>query len=282
MPYTGACFVLGSAAICGLVPLNGFVSEWLLYRGLFALASAPVAVGARLIALLLAGWLATVGALALATFGKAVGIGFLGRPRTPRAARAREGGPGMLGAQLGLAALCILAAPLAPEVLAWMAPVRRQLLGSTHPATAPPPALGAVAAVLLLGSLALALRSRRAAVTRPLRPFITWECGFGDLGPRTQYTAASFAQPIARMFGAIYHYSQDLRLDGRDRRHFPEELEVRPAYEPYLETRVYGPMVAFLRHLSSTVVARLQAGSIHQYLLSMAIALGVLLWLGYR
>jgi hypothetical protein len=142
--------------------------------------------------------------------------------------------------------------------------------------------VGAAAAILLLGSLGLALWSRRAALRKPVRPFITWECGFGDLGPRTQYTAASFVQPIARMFGSIYHYSQDLHLEGRDRRHFPEELEVRPAYEPYLETRVYGPMVAFLRHLSTTVVARLQAGSIHQYLLSMAIALGALLWLGYR
>jgi hypothetical protein len=84
------------------------------------------------------------------------------------------------------------------------------------------------------------------------------------------------------MFGALYHYSQDLRLEGRDRRHFPEEVEVEPDYEPYLETRVYAPLVTLLRHLSTTLVARLQAGSIHQYLLSMAIALGVLLWLGSR
>jgi hypothetical protein len=57
---------------------------------------------------------------------------------------------------------------------------------------------------------------------------------------------------------------------------------VEPGYEPYLETRVYTPMIAFLRHFSTTLVARLQAGSIHQYLLSMALALLLLLWLGYR
>jgi hypothetical protein len=231
---------------------------------------------------------AIVGALALATFTKAVGIGFLGRPRSPQAARAREGDGGMIGAQLGLAAGCVLAALLAPEVLAWMAPIRRQLLGSGiasatgSEGVAAPAAVAPIAAALLLGCVVLALWTRSAAAARPTRRFITWECGFGDLGPRTQYTAASFSQPIARMFGGLYHYSQELQLAGRDRRHFPEEVEFQSAYEPYLETRVYGPMIALMRHLSATTVARLQAGSIHQYLLYMVVALGALLWLGYR
>jgi hypothetical protein len=243
-----------------------------------------VAVGVRLVGLLLAGWVAVVGGLALATFAKAVGIGFLGRARSHRAERAREGSAGMVGAQAGLAALCALAALLAPGVLRWMAPVRKQLLGSMESAggVAAPVALAPIAGALVVGCLGLALWARGAAGKQPTRRFVTWECGFGELGPRTQYTAASFAQPIARMFGGFYHYSQELRLAGRDRRHFPEEIEIEPAYEPYLETRVYGPLIGFLRHLSTTLVARLQAGSIHQYLLYMVVALGVLLWLGCR
>jgi len=35
MPLTGALFLTGAVAICGLPPLNGFVSEWLIYLGLF-------------------------------------------------------------------------------------------------------------------------------------------------------------------------------------------------------------------------------------------------------
>src|SRR5262249_22056521 len=35
MPYTGLAFLLGAVAICGLPPLNGFVSELLIYLGLF-------------------------------------------------------------------------------------------------------------------------------------------------------------------------------------------------------------------------------------------------------
>ena len=35
MPWTSLCFLVGSVAICGLPPLNGFVSEFLIYLGLF-------------------------------------------------------------------------------------------------------------------------------------------------------------------------------------------------------------------------------------------------------
>src|SRR5205807_3118219 len=35
MPCTAFCFLIGAVAICGLPPLNGFVSELLIYLGLF-------------------------------------------------------------------------------------------------------------------------------------------------------------------------------------------------------------------------------------------------------
>ena len=35
MPWTSLCFLVGAVAICGLPPLNGFVSEFLIYLGLF-------------------------------------------------------------------------------------------------------------------------------------------------------------------------------------------------------------------------------------------------------
>jgi hypothetical protein len=138
--------------------------------------------------------------------------------------------------------------------------------------------------LLVLGATVAALAGWMSVLSRaqPVRRFITWECGFGDLGPRTQYTATSFAQPIARMFGAVYRYSVQITIHGRDRRHFPEAVRVALSYEPYLETRFYAPLVRLIQHTAGTLLMRLQAGSIHQYLLFMLLALGVLLWLGYR
>jgi len=287
MPGTAACFITGSAAICALPPLNGFASEWLLYRGLFGLAHAGPSVGARLVGLLLLGWLALVGALALACFVKVVGIVFLGRPRSREAGRAREGTRGMVGAQLFLALLCALLGLAAPAVLI---PLGRITAGTfAHPQAGNRSLLGPVwtlpmpLVALLLGVSLAALAAWMSALasSRPVRRFITWECGFGDLGPRTQYTATSFAQPIVRMFGALYGYSVKLTVEGRDRRHFPEKMLVEPADEPYLETRVYAPLLNLIQ-AAGTLAMRLQAGSIHQYLLYMALALGALLWLGYR
>lgn len=283
MPWTAACFLVGSAAICALPPLNGFASEWLLYQGFVGLAHSGPSVSTRLAGLLLIGWLALVGGLALACFVKAVGVVFLGQPRGRQAERAREGTPGMVAAQLVLSLACGglgLAAPLVLIPLGRIAAATtggRLLLGEVW--TLPMPllalALGLTVAVLAAWMSALAR-------SQPVRRFITWECGFGDLGPRTQYTATSFAQPIARMFGAFYRYSVKISIHGQDRRHFPEGVSVEPMHEPYLETRLYIPLLRLVQHTAGTVLMRLQAGSIHQYLLFMVLALALLLWLGYR
>ncbi|KAF0170539.1 MAG: NADH dehydrogenase (quinone), partial [Limisphaerales bacterium] len=115
MPWTASLFALGAAAISGLPPLNGFVSEWLVFLGLFdaTLAHGPSAWAAIPAAIALG----VTGALALACFVKVCGVVFLGAPRSPAAAHAHECGPAMRGAMLVLAAACV-AIGVAP-VLFW-------------------------------------------------------------------------------------------------------------------------------------------------------------------
>src|SRR5205823_2160773 len=105
MPWTASLFALGAIAISGLPPLNGFVSEWLVFLGLFdslpshipvpwlpasglAQNTMPVAVAALPAAILLG----VTGALALACFVKVCGVVFLGLPRSKIAERAHESG----------------------------------------------------------------------------------------------------------------------------------------------------------------------------------------------
>src|SRR5262249_57226904 len=87
------------------------------------LARSTPSAGTRLVGLLLLGWLALVGALALACFVKAVGIVFLGRARSQPAEHAHEGTGAMVTAQLLLALACAslgLAAPVVLKALGWM------------------------------------------------------------------------------------------------------------------------------------------------------------------
>lgn len=283
MPWTAGSFIIGSAAICALPPLNGFASEWLLYKGFFGLAQHGMGVGGRLCGLLLMGWLALIGALALACFVKAVGVVFLGLPRSEQAERAREGTRGMIIAQVFLSIICAGLGIAASFVLIPLGRVVESVQGNPSVLekawTLPIPML-VIALVFTLGALIIwmSILSR----SKPARRFITWECGFGDLGPRMQYTASSFVQPIARMFRAVNHYAVQVDVHGPGRKDFPDAVSVESDYEPYLQTRVYTPALKLIQNTAGTFLARLQAGSIHQYLFYMMIALGLLLFLGYR
>ncbi len=282
MPWTAAAFIVGSASICALPPLNGFASEWLLYQGFFNIARSGPTTGARFGGLLLMGWLALVGALAIACFVKAVGIVFLGVPRSPQAEKAHEAGPGMVGAQVLLAVLCAVLGVGATSVLIPLGKITALIgdSGSLDGVWTLPIPLLAVVLVLTIGAIAAWMQLL--ARTRPSRVFITWECGFGDLGPRTQYTASSFAQPIARIFGAIYGYGTQITVDDGKRGHFPQSVDAETTHEAYLETKVYMPFLQGVQRVASVFLMRLQAGSVHQYLFYMAVVLGLLIWVGVR
>ena len=103
-PLTALLFLGGAVAISGLPPFNGFVSEWLIYTGVFS--SAGNDVGGGIAILLVAPVLALTGALALACFVKVFGMTFLGRPRSDCAMQAREARTGMLAPMMVLLGCC--------------------------------------------------------------------------------------------------------------------------------------------------------------------------------
>jgi formate hydrogenlyase subunit 3/multisubunit Na+/H+ antiporter MnhD subunit len=280
MPGTYALFALGAAAICGLPPLNGFASEWLLYQGSLQMAGSGAAALLRFCGMIMIGWVALVGALALACFVRTLGVAFLGRPRSAGADHAHEVAAPMLAAKALLAGGCVVLGLGVPALLPTLQRLVAPLApGSDHLVAAWTLPMGAVVLVMAatLGVGALWLRS--AAVRQPTRSYITWECGFGPLGPRMQVAAASFSQPIARLFGALFRYAVELKIDGSNRRLFPEEITVRPKTETVLESRVYHPLVRWVDRAGDWIV-RLQAGSIQLYLLTMFATLLVLLIVG--
>src|SRR5262245_41095791 len=81
MPATGLLFLVGSIAICGLPPLNGFVSEWLIYVGAFR-GGAALVPEFTVFSVVVVVSLALIGGLAAACFVKAFGIVFLGEARS--------------------------------------------------------------------------------------------------------------------------------------------------------------------------------------------------------
>ncbi|MEO8327806.1 MAG: proton-conducting transporter membrane subunit, partial [Nitrospirota bacterium] len=89
MPWTGLFFLIGAVSISALPPTNGFVSEWLVFQGLFLSLELP-SLFLKLMLPIAAALLALTGALALACFVKAFGISFLALPRSSHARKAQE------------------------------------------------------------------------------------------------------------------------------------------------------------------------------------------------
>ncbi|MCX5684802.1 MAG: proton-conducting transporter membrane subunit, partial [Planctomycetota bacterium] len=207
MPWTAMAFLVGSAAICGLPPLNGFVSEFLVYLGSYrsaATLAAPEA-SAGLVAIAA---LAMIGGLAAACFTKAFGVIFLGEARSEHVAGAHEVGAPMKIAMLALAAGCIIVGLAGPAVIGAMGPVVGSVVRLPEAEVAAGLASGgtalwyvtaAAAAFFVLVGLLAALR-RRLLAGRTVGQAGTWDCGYVAPTARMQYTASSFAQPIVRMF----------------------------------------------------------------------------------
>jgi len=271
MPWTAGLFALGAVAISGLPPLNGFVSEWLVYLGLFdaTLSHGPSAWAAIPAAILLG----VTGALALACFTKVCGVIFLGAPRSPAAAHAHESGAAMRGAMLVLGAACV-AIGVAPVVF-WPAVARAMDVWNPVWVGAPPPALSALSIFhVTLAVIVVALtgwlwrRVRRGGLVRAL----TWDCAYALPTGRMQYTAGSFAGIINEWFAWIL----------RPERHqlLPENLF--PAVARYAEhtpetvlEKIVQP-AALLVMRASTAARSLQHGRVQAYLLYLLIGVGAL------
>ncbi len=275
MRFTGAAFLVGAVAICGLPPLNGFVSEWLITLGSFrALTDDSAGVG-MLGAAAGAPALALIGALAVACFVKAFSAVFLGSPRVPAAAiEAGDPSRSMLFSMGGLALGCAViglwpagAARLSRDAAGAL------LLGRAGVKTdADLGALGGLP-LLLLGILA-ATGIAAVAWTRPATRTTTWDCGYAAPSPRIQYTASSFAQILVGLFRwAVLPDERRPSLTGP----FPaagERFESH-APDPVLDRFL---LPGLTRGLSFLGLARvIQAGRIQTYLLYIVVTLVVLL-----
>lgn len=277
MPRTAFFFGLGAVAICGLPPLNGFVSELLIYIGSFR----ALGIGQALSwpqASFVAPVLALIGGLALACFVKAFGAVFLGTPRSPHVEHAHESGGFMTRPMWILGGLCLLIGMLPFAV----APVLDRGVRSWVPAGIQLPALSSLAPLgwVSMGAMGLALllalawsALRRRIGQAPVGSAGTWDCGYAGPLPRAQYTASSYAQ----MLGVLFAWVQRPRIHWRKvagifaghakfTSHVPDlmlDVILKPAF------RIGAKVLSSFRFI--------QAGNIHAYLFYIVMFLIVLL-----
>jgi hydrogenase-4 component B len=279
MPRTALGFLIGAVAICGLPPLNGFISELLIYLGLFrtlglngdlAWPGAAFAVPA----------LALIGALAVACFVKVYGAVFLGAGRSAHVRHAHESGITMV-APLGVLAACCFAIGLAPQAVA---PVLERAvfswLGEPINVDLNLAAIAPLQVVGLLGLVLLALVAAAglflwSAIRQVDEPAPTWDCGYAAPSARMQYTSSSFAQMLVGLFAwALRPRIKQPRVMGL----FPGKAEFHSEVPDAVLEDVVLPSSRFLARLASWLRV-FQQGSIQAYLVYIvAILIVLFLW----
>jgi hydrogenase-4 component B len=193
-PWFTALFIIGSLAISGIPPLNGFMSEFLIYKGFFESASA-LGRYFPLFMLVMAVGLAFVGGLALACFTKIDSVMFLGTERTSlgtftvtAADYAAVGFPAILCVVFGIYPQSIV--NVITSVIAqhrWgIALEPYTIIAQWNMMT------------FVFVSVVLAIACVFVVKTLVVRPRISaaWGCGYRAQTPKMQYTASSYANEI--------------------------------------------------------------------------------------
>jgi formate hydrogenlyase subunit 3/multisubunit Na+/H+ antiporter MnhD subunit len=270
MPWTASAMMVGGVAIAALPPLNGFVSEWLMYLGL--LQCGLTANDSRsLPAFFAVGLLALIGSLAAVAFVRLTGIVLLGSPRSEVARHAHDSSPWMLGPMLLLVFLCLAVAMIPQAVTGWIAGALDQVLarqagGSSvklDSSEAPLSIVGYVNAGTLiafaagmLGVLALVRRAVQAEGA-------TWGCGYGRPTVRMQYTGRSLAEMIGEHLLPRFLRPHTARRAPRGL--FPSESDFETESPDPVSAKVYEP---FFRRWAERFsrLRVLQQGQLHVYL----------------
>jgi hydrogenase-4 component B len=273
MPLTGWAFLVGAAAIAGLPPLNGFVSEWLTLEALFHLTLVPGVASGLTGALALAA-LGVAIALAVFCFVKVAGLALLGPPRRLAVEHAAEAPWAMRAGLVALASWCVLLGLVPGELAARCAtilPGSARLSGSIRlhpPGTGGLPTLAlALAVVCLVGGLRL-VRGRRVADTAP-----TWVCG-QEVVPALRFTSAGFSKPVRLVLEVVLRPERE--ISRRSAGGVLQSARYRGRVPLLIEERIYRPLAA--RALQGARLIRLlQSGRLGTYAIYLSVLLVVLL-----
>ena len=294
MPWTGLLFLIGAISISAIPPLNGFVSEWLLYQSLFMGSLANLG-ALRVFGPIAAMVLGLVGAMVAMCFVKAYGTTFTGPARSPHAEQAAEVPGSMLAGMAILALSAIVLGVGAPVVAPFIGGIAAELAHlpadfitnglqvfpteGSQTALSTPFVLILLAALLIVPLLVVLLlggfRAGRKFVAEP------WACGYG-YAPQMGVSATNFAQPMLLAFQPLYALRGLLQKPLDSIAGFSRKVNSGlPGKEPLLERAVSQPIKSSVQYVG-TRIQKLQMGDIRMYCLYIFIALAVLLGVIFR
>lgn len=272
MPKTALLFLTGSVAICGLPPLNGFVSEFLIYWSMF-FGLQLTGFLAVIVMILSIGALAFVGTMAILCFTKAFSIIFLGLPRSENASKVEgEVSSSMIFPMSVLGFFCF-AIGLLPQFMFYFAKeislatfaFNEIFINDSFMQTAEILnimwliSLTGLAFILIAAAFCLI---KHFAFKNKTASALTWGCGYNRGNNFMQYTASSYASPFLSMLKPLFKKNFDIK---KPKELFPKSAHFSLHIEDIEEAYIINPLIKtdekFLSKFES-----LQSGNIQSYI----------------
>ncbi|HLG04128.1 MAG TPA: proton-conducting transporter membrane subunit [Bacteroidia bacterium] len=279
MPSTAFLFLAGALAICGLPPLNGFVSEFLIYAGLIEGIKTNNVQFSSMMILCMSG-LAIVGSISLLTFTKAFGTIFLGSPRTGLQHHPKEVSV-IMRLPLYIILTIMLLIGIFPSII--LIPVTSVATIFNPSASYGDLISGPLQTLTIIGRVSLLMSGlaflifyirRNIAAQKPSAVSPTWGCGYAAPTVKMQYTGKSFSKSLAKLFSFIttekkkYHEIESLSV-------FPETRKYSSHYAEFFETHIIDKannrIIAFFNYFTFIHKGKIQMYVLYGFFFIVAI-----------
>ena len=287
MPWTSMLFLVGAVSIAGLPPFNGFVSEWLGLQAILSSSQIPSTLLQISIAFASLPFALTIG-LGAAAFVRLFAMTFLSKTRST-ILNIREVPRNMIAGMAILASLCILfgLVPFLGITLLSTAfhlpsqvssPFDAIALNNNDSKSFANLSMPLVAIMLSAVGLAVFAFIRVTGGKTTKTVYGTWDCGFGRLNERMEYTATSLSQPIRVIFKSLFKSHNETKKEFfvQTNPYLIKTIKFNSTTKNIFEENLYSPII------SSTLlvldkIRKIQTGKINSYLLYMMLTIILLL-----
>lgn len=266
MPITAILMLFATVAICALPPLNGFVSELLIYIGMFNGVSNGYEVLYSVTGIIV---LSLIGGIVVLAFTKLYSVVFLGSPRSHHVAESTEVDSLRIVA-MSIPAAFILIIGLAPQyVIRPISHVAEEVTNSVNTIAvehfAPTlESLSYVSIAFILVVTLLFFIKRRAQRNRTIAEGPTWGCGFTAVNTRMQYTGESFSEGLENIGKPLMKNTVDGRAVDKDEI-FPLPHRYRIRHKDKVDS-LLGRWWVQMMHRINEYVMRLRTGKVNNYI----------------
>ena len=266
MPITAILMLLATVAICALPPLNGFVSELLIYIGMFNGVSDGHEVLYSVAAIIA---LSLIGGVVVLAFTKLYGMVMLGSPRTTHVAEATEV-DNLRIAAMAIPAAMILFIGLLPQYAIRPVTVVAEAISGADSSIAinhfaPTLQMLSLVCWLLIAVVVLLFwAKRRAQRNRKVELGPTWGCGFTAVNTRMQYTGESYSEGLENIAKSLMKNTVDGRSVDKGEI-FPTAHNYRVRHSDKVDS-LLGRWWVVMMHRINEYVMRLRTGRVNKYI----------------